>query len=150
MNQFKISVRLTVLVGILSVMLIAGAAMGLYGITKANAALHTVYVDRTVPLGQLAEISRISTRNALLIASGLGDPQEAKVQKIVAEVGSNIASVDKIWAEYLSSKLTAEEKNLADKFAPLLAKFNKQGIEKATLAQEQRAFDDEGPDSGSD
>ena len=33
-----------------------------------------------------------------------------------------------------SSKLTAEEKNLADKFAPLLAKFNKQGIEKATLA----------------
>ena len=51
MNQFKISVRLTVLVGILSVMLIAGAAMGLYGITKANAALHTVYVDRTVPWG---------------------------------------------------------------------------------------------------
>ena len=95
MNQFKISVRLTALVGVLSTMLIVGAAMGLYGITQSNQALNTVYVDRTVPLGQLAEISRISTRNALLIASGLGDPQDAKVQKIVTEVSVNTISADK-------------------------------------------------------
>ena len=53
MNQFKISTRLIFLVGTLSLMLISGAAMGLYGITKGNEGLRTVYEDRTVPLSQV-------------------------------------------------------------------------------------------------
>lgn len=51
MNQFKISTRLSALVGMLSLMLILGAAMGLYGISTTADSLKTVYVDRTVPLG---------------------------------------------------------------------------------------------------
>jgi CHASE3 domain sensor protein len=49
-NQLKISTRLVALFTTLSLMLIGGAAMGLYGIAKATDSLHSVYEDRTVPI----------------------------------------------------------------------------------------------------
>jgi hypothetical protein len=85
MNQFKISTRLTALVGILSLMLILGAAMGLYGISKTADSLKTVYVDRTVPLGQLAEMSRVATRNAMLIGMAQADPLAEAIARYTKE-----------------------------------------------------------------
>jgi methyl-accepting chemotaxis protein-1 (serine sensor receptor) len=134
MNRFKISTRLYMLVAALSAMLISGAAMGLYGITKANEALNTVYADRTVPLGQLAELSRVSTRSALLVASALADPQPEKVAKNIAEIEANSANGDKQWAAYMATYLTEEEKKLANRFGETRSKFVNEGIKPAIAA----------------
>ncbi|TXH87856.1 MAG: HAMP domain-containing protein, partial [Rhodoferax sp.] len=134
MNQFKISVRLTVLVGILSVMLIFGAAMGLYGISKTADSLHTVYADRTVPLGQLAEMSRVSTRNALLIGMAQADPLAEAIARYTKEIQENTANANKQWADYLATYLTEDEKTLAAKYDELWKKYQKDGLEPAIAA----------------
>jgi methyl-accepting chemotaxis protein len=134
MNQLKISTRLVILVAMLSLMLLIGAAMGLYGITKANEALNTVYADRTVALGQLSELSRLDTRNALLVAMSLADPQPEKVLKNVAEIEANIALGDKRWAEYLTTYLHAEEKELAQKLSDTRQTYQREALTPALAA----------------
>ncbi|WP_281063811.1 methyl-accepting chemotaxis protein [Rhodoferax aquaticus] len=140
MNQLKISTRLTLLVALLSVMLIVGAAMGLYGITQANRSLQTVYEDRTVPLGQLAELSRTHTRNALLIASSLADPAPDKVARNMAEVAVNTSKGNAEFDAYLATYLTEEEKVLAKAFAEVQAKFQTEGVDKAVAAIKANDF----------
>lgn len=134
MNQFKISVRLTALVGILSIMLIFGAAMGLYGISKTADSLSTVYADRTVPLGQLAEMSRVSTRNALLIGMAQADPLAEAIARYTKEIQENTANANKQWADYLATYLTEDEKTLAAKYDELWKKYQKDGLEPAIAA----------------
>jgi methyl-accepting chemotaxis protein-1 (serine sensor receptor) len=134
MNQFKISTRLGALVGILSIMLIIGAAMGLYGISKTAESLHTVYEDRTVPLGQLAEMSRVATRNALLIGMAQADPLAEAIARYTKEVQENSANGNKQWADYLATYLTEEEKVLAAQYDELWKKYQKDGLEPAVAA----------------
>jgi len=128
MNQFKISHRLIFLVAVFSAMLIAGAAMGLYGISKSNDALETVYLDRTVPLGQLTEMSRITTRNAALLTSAANESDSEKVAKSIAEIERNATIGDKTWADYMATYLTPEEKILAAAFAAVREKYVKEAI----------------------
>jgi len=65
MKQLKISTRLFLLVGTLSVLLVGIGAVGLAGIVRADDALQTVYEDRTVPLAEVAEIQQRLLRNRL-------------------------------------------------------------------------------------
>jgi methyl-accepting chemotaxis protein-1 (serine sensor receptor) len=123
MIDLKISHRLIALVFTFSAMLIAGAAMGLYGISKANEALQTVYVDRTVPLGQLSEMSRITTRNAALLTAAANESDGTKVAKSIGEIESNATVADKTWADYMATYLTPQEKELAVKFANVRTKY---------------------------
>jgi methyl-accepting chemotaxis protein-1 (serine sensor receptor) len=134
MNQFKISHRLVFLVATFSIMLIAGAVMGLYGISKANDALQTVYADRTVPLGQLTEMSRITTRNAALLTSASNEADAEKVAKSIAEIERNAPIGDKTWATYMATYLTPEEMKLASDFAAVREKYVNEVINPAMTA----------------
>ena len=71
MNKFLISTRLVFLIGLMSALLLAIGAVGLYGISRTNQSLHTVYEDRTVPMGQLSEPHRVSRRPVGLSQTGL-------------------------------------------------------------------------------
>ena len=82
MNQLKISTRLILLVITLSLMLIGGAAMGLYGIAKGNEGLKAVYEESTVPAGQLSEVLSLTQRNALLVATSLTNVTPEAIQNI--------------------------------------------------------------------
>lgn len=53
-DNLKISTRLVILIGILSVLLMAMGGIGLFGINASNDALRSVYEDRTVPSGNSA------------------------------------------------------------------------------------------------
>jgi hypothetical protein len=66
-NHLKISTRLIILIGTLSIFLAGVGGIGLFGISASNDALRTVYEDRTVPLGQLGEIKARQISNQLLI-----------------------------------------------------------------------------------
>ena len=58
MNHLKISTRLLILIGLMSALLIAIGAIGLFGMSTTNAAFNSVYMDRMVPVGQLADAQR--------------------------------------------------------------------------------------------
>ena len=134
MNQFKISTRLVLLVATLSFMLVAGAAMGLYGITKGNDGLKTVYEDRTVPLATLGEVMRLTQRNMLLIAICLTNVEQNVVAKNLAEIDANGAEIDRHWARYAATKMTPEEDTLVKSFTQSRVAFLEKGLKPATDA----------------
>jgi hypothetical protein len=127
MNNFKISTRLIILIGLLSMLLVAIGSFGLFGISKSNDALKSVYDDRTVPMGQIAEINQMNLINRLLIAGSLLDPNPNEVSKGMAGVEANLISIDKVWSEYMATTLTPEESRIAKKLSEDRAQFEKEG-----------------------
>ena len=134
MNNLKISTRLLILIGSLSLLLITIGAIGLYGINSSNNALKTVYEDRTVPMAQIAEINQLNLRNRLFIAGAMLDPTPEEIAAGINGVESNIVAIDKIWTAYLATTLTPEEARLAKKFAEDRAQFVQQGLRASVAA----------------
>ena len=141
MNNLKISTRLIILIGSLSVLLLFIGTIGLFGISKANDALKTVYEDRTVHMGQIADINRMILRNRLLIAGNLLNPVPEEIAKDTAEVDANIAAIGKVWAAYLATTLTVEEARIAKKFAEDRGQFVQQGLRPAVAALRGNDFE---------
>jgi methyl-accepting chemotaxis protein len=134
MNNFKISTRLIILIGLLSVLLVTIGSFGLFGISKSNDALKSVYDDRTVPMGQIAEINQMNLINRLLIAGSLLDPNPDEVSKGMAGVEANLISIDKVWNAYMATTLTPEESRIAKKLGEDRAQFEKEGVRPAVAA----------------
>ena len=134
MNQLKISTRLLILVAALSFMLVIGAVMGLYGITKGNDGLKTVYEDNTVPLASLGRVLEMTQRNVLLIAISLTNVEPATITKNLAEVETNRAEISKEWSIYDASAKTPEEVQYAKSFTETRDNFLEKGLNPAVLA----------------
>lgn len=115
LNNLTIKARLILVVGFLSVLAVTLGVLGLNGMKKANEGLLTVYADRTIPMGQLAEIKANLLNNRLAIVNSMIFKEDVK--KNIDLIRQNIAENDRIWAAYMATFLTSEEKVLADKFA---------------------------------
>ncbi len=137
MNQLKISTRLAMLVALLSAMLIVGAVMGLYGITKSTNALHSVYEDRTVPLVQLSDIMRLTQRNQLLVATSLTNVEAPAIEKYMLELDGNAVEITKILEAYTAAIADPEDQQLAKIFIENRSNYVQQGLKPA--AQSLRA-----------
>ncbi len=88
--------------------------LGLSGMAHSNAALSTVYLDRTVCLDQITEVMRLTQTNQLhrsSIASGAPD-----VAARLASITANSQRINDIWREYKATYLTPEEATLATRF----------------------------------
>jgi methyl-accepting chemotaxis protein-1 (serine sensor receptor) len=128
MNKIKISTRLNLLIGFLSLLLVGIGAIGLFGIAKANDSLKSVYEDRVVPLDQLSEINYLVQRNRVLVMDMLLQPSAANVEKRNQELRGNIEKITKFWATYRAAKLQAEEAALADAFAQARKAYVQEGL----------------------
>ena len=141
MNQFKISTRLVMLIGILSVLLLGIGGLGLMGINRSNQALQTVYEDRTVPTTQIAELNELNLRNRLLIAGALLNPDANEIRNGVAQIEANLAAIDKTWAEYMGTHMSDEEARIARKLADDRALFVREGVQPAVAALKANDMD---------
>jgi len=101
----------------LSLLLIAIGGIGLFGMAKTDDGLKTVYEDRAVPMGQLAEIERRMGRNRLNVATALALPTAEQMRKSADDIEANIAATSKVWEAYMATYLTKEEEVIAKKFA---------------------------------
>ncbi len=136
MKNASIKARMVTVLMLLSVMLLALGGMGLYGMSKSNEGLKAVYLDRTIPLEQIAEISDLMNTNIReLHMAGMHDPrmQESREQghsihHHTDEVDKNIATITKLWAEYSASSMTPEEKRIADEYSVLRKEFVVEGL----------------------
>ncbi|WP_114969746.1 methyl-accepting chemotaxis protein [Rhodoferax ferrireducens] len=134
MINLKISTRLTILIGILSALLIAIGSVGLFGISHSNEALRSVYQERLIPTGQVAEIQKLLLRNRLAIAVALVTPTPETITPNTAEVEANIATISKVWDAYMATSLPPDEGKLAKAFAESRSKFVQQGLRPAVAA----------------
>jgi methyl-accepting chemotaxis protein len=127
-KNLSIKSRLIFVIGLLSVLLAGIGLMGLSGMNKANDGLMSVYQERAVPMGQIAEIQRLLARNRLNIATSLVTPTPEEIRKNTADIEANIASVGKIWETYMAVPHAKEEAELAKKFAEDRRKFVQEGL----------------------
>jgi methyl-accepting chemotaxis protein len=132
MNNLKVSTRLAITTGLLALLLAVVGGIGLHGMKGSNDGLHTVYDDRVVPLGQLAQIQRLMSVNELAVQAALLGHMEA--DKAAALMQGNRSTIDATWAAYMATKLTEEEARLAKQFAAERATFVQQGLEPAMQA----------------
>ena len=133
MNHFKISTRLMLLIGLMSVLLLIVGGIGLYGTDQTKEGLRTVYEDRAVPLGQLSQIQSNLLENRLALTNALANFSPEEVQRAATEINKNLVENNELWAAYVATKLTPDEKRLADKFAADRNKFVDDGL-KPTVA----------------
>jgi methyl-accepting chemotaxis protein len=134
MNNFKISTRLVILIGILSALLIGIGGIGLFGVSQSNDALKTVYEDRTVSLGQISDIQRLLLRNRLRLDAALINPTPEVIKLSISEIETGAAQIAKIWDAYMATYLTPEEAQIAKAFGEARGKFVEDGLRPAVSA----------------
>jgi methyl-accepting chemotaxis protein len=120
-NKMKIGTKLLLLVGFLSVLLIAIGVLGLSGMKAANAGLETVYNDRVVCLEQLKNISDAYAVNIVDTTHKVrnGNLSWADGRK---NVEASTGKIKENWDAYIVTYLVEEEKKLADVVKPKMSK----------------------------
>ena len=134
MNNLKISTRLMLLIGTLATLMIAVGGMGLYGIQHTNAALKTVYEDRTVPAAQLGDIRYLQMDNRLALNIALVTPTAEVITARTAQIEKNMAEITKTWEAYMATTLTTEEAKLAKQFTEDRKAYVQEGLIPAVAA----------------
>ena len=113
MKNLKISTRLFMLIGIMSLVMLTIGLYGLRGLDQTNAGLKTVYEDRTVSLGMLSDIQALMLENRLALLNMVANNTPEEVTKGTSGVAENTAAINKLWADYKNSKLTEAEEKIA-------------------------------------
>ena len=112
-KDMTVKTELIIVIGLLSVLLIAIGALGLHGIKQSNEGLRTVYQDRTVPAVDLATINdiwEIVRKNATIVVTTKS--MEFAKEKL-EETSQTIKRAEEIWARFMLTELAAEEALLA-------------------------------------
>ena len=134
MDNLKISTRLIILIGVLSVILIAVGALGIRGNSESNAALKTVYEDRTVSIGQIADIQTDVLENLVAISASIITPTPEVIQSRLAAIELNMVDTAKVWEAYMATTLTTAEGKVAKKFAEDRSVYIQQALRPAMAA----------------
>ena len=130
----KISTRLVLLVGVMSLLLLGVGLLGLRGMGSSNDGLQTVYEDRTVALGQLGQIQNLMMTNAYLVSAATLDASPEVGDQQASLVEANFAQLTKIWNAYMATYLTPEEAGIAKKFAEARDRYAREGLNPAVAA----------------
>ncbi len=128
MKKLKISTLLTILIGMLSALQMAMGGLGLFGISQSNEALRSVFEERLVSTGQVAEIQKLLLRNRLALALAVAVPKPDIIAANTAEVEANIATITKTWDAYMAHQLSSDERNVAKAFTDNRGMFVRMGL----------------------
>jgi methyl-accepting chemotaxis protein-1 (serine sensor receptor) len=118
----------------LSVLLVGIGGVGLFGISKSNASLKSVYEERTVRLEHLAEVNYLMLRNRVLVMDMLQNQTPGNVQRREPELRGNVKRINEILEAYLATAMTAQEKSLIEAFVPLRKSYAFEGLTAAANA----------------
>ncbi|KGD90780.1 chemotaxis protein [Achromobacter sp. RTa] len=116
MNNLKISTRLALIIGWLSVLMMGIGGAGIYGMRQTNAGFQAVYEDRMLALGELLDVQRqlLRNRGSVSRAVAIGDPRET--ERLLQEIADGVARIDSAWAAFKSTNLLPEEQAIAKDF----------------------------------
>jgi len=128
-KNLTIRSRLIFILSFLSLLLVILGGLGLFGMSKSNEGLRTVYIDRTVALGQVSDIDTATSTIRIALNNALLFPNDENIAARIKVYDENTVKADKIWASYQESYFPPEERVLSDKFLAVWANFTKEGFE---------------------
>jgi len=125
LNNLNVGPRLYILIIVLAIFMVVVGVIGLHGMSGAVGGLQTVYEDRTIPTMDLSKIHRMLNNNFAEVLRAIQHDPEGKLVKLhdhptsehINRIEANKKAVDELWQKYLTTKLTPEDRQLADDFA---------------------------------
>ncbi len=137
MNKMTIKLRLGLVIGLLSLLLVAIGFIGLYGKADSNRGMNSIYEERLLPAMQLSDIEQLMREIVIELQNAFRfDPQlitsmliEHPITDHTDRVLDYTQQIDTIWAEYTANDLIAQEAELAEEFSALYVKAVEQGFQ---------------------
>jgi len=126
MKSLRLATRLHLLIGSLCLLLAGVGGLGLYGISRSDEALRTVYQDRTLAAAELATIHRLIQSNLIDVAVAVSTPE--RIAAAATAVEGRIGAVSQAWEAYNATYLTEREKDMARQFAAARQSFVTEGL----------------------
>jgi|GEM_PF-1043130 len=132
LKQCTLYARFVIATALILITLSIVGFLGLHGIKQGNDSLLEIYNDRILPMNQLSSIQRLILTNQILVRAADLNPV------LLDQVEDNVKKTNQLWADYLRTALTAEERllaaqltehrahYLADELQPILAALRKQ------------------------
>lgn len=146
----KFSAKVVVMSAVMCALIVGVGGAGIFALGQSTESLRTVYEDRVIPAGQLADISRLMHETVIDLNDAATGNTE--MSYAIQDIEKQQVAVEKIWSSYMSTYLTPEESVLAKDFAEKKEALNKEGIEVAladmkagqteTLAQDIKKVSD--------
>jgi methyl-accepting chemotaxis protein-1 (serine sensor receptor) len=128
-----IKTRLIFVLLLLAVELVAGAAIGLLSLSRANDDMTSMYEDSVVCLGQLDRIIRALNRDQTAMARA-ATAEAGALPAFAAEIEANGRVADADWKAYMATHQSPEESALAQKVAQAERAFNDGALQPALAA----------------
>jgi methyl-accepting chemotaxis protein len=133
LQNLSIKARLTFVLGLLSLLMVAAGAMGVIHLGRANDAMKTMYEERLGGMRYMGEIAKWSLRTQFFISKALTVPP-AVLPKMLEQAENSMKVYDKEWEGYMTTALTPEERVLAKKFDDSYRDLVKGGFQPALAA----------------
>ncbi len=127
-KNLTIKARLIFVLCFLSSMMLGIGLLGLWGLSEGNEETRTIYEDRLIALAEIDEIYALILSDRLELNQAVLNPTAEVIRENTAQVEANIKAIGDIWAEYMNTYLTEEEKVLADGFAEDRGRFVREGL----------------------
>ncbi len=140
LNNLKIGTRLSILLALLTLALLAIGSSGMFLLDQANARLQHLHANSMLPLQYTAQVENLMQDNQLTLLRAVSNPSTENSRKATAHVTKNIAAITKLMEQYKSSVKTAREQALFEQFAIKRSAF----VQKGLLPMVQ-AFRDDSP-----
>jgi methyl-accepting chemotaxis protein-1 (serine sensor receptor) len=125
-QPLTVAQRLTIGFGILLALLLLIVLVAWRSVAASDAALKTLYEDRTAPMRQLGEMRYLATRDRVLLMDALSEP--AKMTRRLEEFDKNRDRAAQEWRAYMATYLTPEEAVLAKQHAADMRAYVDQGL----------------------
>ena len=133
LENLTIKTRLVFVIGLLCVVSLIVGLVGLRNLGMTNDAMKSVYNDRLVSMGELAEVLTLIQQNQnTLSKAASGAP--AQLPAMLEEVDQRILAISAKWGNYTATIRTAQEKALAQTFAESRQEFVEQGLKPVLAA----------------
>ncbi|MBF0488658.1 MAG: methyl-accepting chemotaxis protein [Nitrospirae bacterium] len=128
LNNIKIGARLYILAGFSCVLLVVIGLFGLNSTLSTHALLKSNYEHGTVALGEMSVIYKTFERNRVNLVQMLLVQTKAEADKRIPAIEKGIETINDQWKLYTSSKISDDEKRLADKIQQDRAVFLSEGL----------------------
>ena len=129
--------RIFTVIGTAATFMIIIALVALKALESNAKSFDSLYENRVISLGQLANIQRMLLTNRILATAALAEPN--LIPENTAKIEQNIDAISQEWKAYLPTVITDEEQVLADKFAAERTAFVNEGLK--PILQALRAND---------
>ncbi|RKP56493.1 methyl-accepting chemotaxis protein [Pararobbsia silviterrae] len=127
-GNWTVRARLYGVIGVATLVLIVVGALGLSGLSRADAALEQIYEGRAKAIERISSIDELIAESRFAISDAVLDPSAAKSKATAELMNRNAPLIASLFEQYRHYPLSDDEARLADQFAKDYGTLEKDGL----------------------